>query len=65
MAGTAVAGEVVGAAVGAVPSPRPAAQQRWWCCVGWAWEIDSVGRAGNTGSLALGIGTGPYARALG
>ena len=57
--------KVVGAAVGAVPSPRPAAQQRWWCCVGWAWEIDSVGRAGNTGSLALGIGTGPYARALG
>ena len=38
VAGTAVAGEVVGAAVGAVPSPRPAAQQRWWCCVGWAWE---------------------------
>ena len=28
VAGTAVAGEVVGAAVGAVPSPRPAAQQR-------------------------------------
>ena len=60
-----MAGEVVGAAVGAAPSPRPAAQQRWWCCVGWAWGMDARSVSGQGRKhQALPIGAGPCARAL-